>query len=224
MSFAVGLLQGVGDAKNLSEARKQRNRELDLMEAMAARPAGAPASGGAPVAGAGAPIGDRPGYAFRYLTERGVPEAAAAGIVGNIMQESGEGINTAAVGDNGNAYGSVQWNGPRKAAYEAFAGERKRALDDFDTQLDFLMHEGQTTEKAAWQAMMGAKTAEEAALIGSKRFWRPGDPRDENRVAYANRVYGATRPGAAAAPTQTSSAPSAETPKRWGFFNRFMEG
>lgn len=125
------------------------------------------------------------GYVFGRLLERGYTPEQAAGIVGNLMQESTPRLNTAHVGDGGNSIGMGQWNGPRRHALLAYAREQGKDWRDLDTQIDFLDHELRTSERAAGDAIRAAKTATEAARIGSERFWRPGIPRIEKRMGYA---------------------------------------
>lgn len=222
MTLAAGLLTGFADGVEKKRARETRERELGILESAAALRSApgatdyaAPASGNT-FAYDGA-ISDRPAYAFDFYTNKGVPGHVAAGLVGNLMQESGADINPAAVGDNGNAFGSGQWNGVRKRAYLNFANERGVDPSDFDTQLEFLWHEGQTSERGAWDAIMAATTPEEAALIASQKFWRPGTPHNERRQAYAKAVFDSRIAPKVAAPTK--SAPVAG---QW--FTSFFEG
>lgn len=127
-------------------------------------------------------------HAFNRFKAAGIPDHIAAGLVGNLMQESGQRIDPRAVGDNGNAFGSAQHNGDRRVALFAFAEANGKDPADLDTQIDFILHEGQTTERSAFSAIMAAQTAEEAALIASERFWRPGVPHNERRQAFASSV------------------------------------
>lgn len=226
MSFTEGILSGLAGAKDKANDRRERDREFSILEALAddrradradAAIYRASAPGQGPVAESytyDGKIGDRPAFAFDYFRSKGVPDHVAAGLVGNLMQESGAEIDPAAVGDNGNAFGSGQWNGPRMRAYKAFAAERGVDPTDFQTQLDWLWQEGQTTEKGAWDKIMSAKTPEEAALAGSRYFWRPGTPHNENRVAYATSVF-ANRP---ANPKAAPAKEVAEGPKTWRWF------
>lgn len=199
MSAAGGFLQGLASGKMAKDERALRERELSIMEMEASRPispapgvaqstGGASSPMGQSVAYTG-PISDRVSHAYARLTKEGLPPHVAAGLVGNMMQESGADINPGAVGDNGNAFGSAQWNGPRRHAYNAYAKGRGVEPTNFDAQLDYLLQEGRTTEKSAWEAIQGAKTAEEAALIASQKFWRPGTPHNERRTGYARSVY-----------------------------------
>jgi hypothetical protein len=233
MSFGAGFLEGFAGAKDKQNNRQQRERELSIMEAaIKNRPQteqAVPRDGGTgggetarPYSGA---IGDRVTHAYNRLTGSGIPDHVAAGLVGNLMQESGADINPAAVGDNGNAYGAGQWNGPRMRAYRAYADERGVGYDDFDTQLDWLMHEGQTTEKGAWGQIMQAKTVEDAARIASERFWRPGTPHLENRIGYAQAVYRNRPASQTAVPAKAASAePAAADPKTFRWFYQYFGG
>lgn len=233
MTFAAGLLGGIADAKTQSDERKWRDREFSLMEATlqdrredrAFRRAGGygvtdVAGGGTgPVAAYDGKITERPAFAFDYFRKQGIPDHVAAGLVGNLMQESGADINPAAVGDNGNAFGAGQWNGPRMRAYKAFAAERGVEPTDFQTQLDFLLHEGKTSEAGAWGKIMGAKTAEDAALIASQAFWRPGVPHNDRRMSYAASIFANRPANEAAAPARGSSPEAAAAePQKWRWF------
>ena len=220
MSFAAGLLQGVADGKNRQNDRKQRERELSILEAMAKnRPMENPrregvapsVDGAAPVSAEpySGPISDRASHAYNRFVKEGVPPHAAAALVGNLMQESGPDINPAAVGDNGNAYGAAQWNGPRMRAYQAFAKERGVGYDDFDAQIDYLMHEGKTSEKGAWGQIMASPDVETATRLASEKFWRPGTPHLERRLGYAQSIYGKY---GQAAPASSDPAPAATRP------------
>ena len=229
MSFGAGLLTGIAGGMTDARDRKERERQLSVMEAMAANrpapgsgmsaPAGSPGAGMAPYAPYDGKVSDRANHAFEFFRAKGVPDHVAAGLVGNLMQESGVDINPAAVGDNGNAYGAGQWNGPRKASYMAFARARGAQPMDFDTQLEYLWHEGQTSEKGAWDRIMGASTPEEAAVIASDAFWRPGAPHNDRRAGYATSVYGNRKANPNAAPA-ASAAPATPKASEWftGFF------
>jgi hypothetical protein len=124
-----------------------------------------------------------------FYISKGAPPHVAAGLAGNFMQESGPSINTTAVGDNGNAFGAGQWNGPRRRELQAYAQENGLDVNDLGTQLEFSWQEMQTTERSAWEAIMGTETAEEAARVASERYWRPGTPHIERRQDYARTVF-----------------------------------
>jgi hypothetical protein len=131
-------------------------------------------------------------WVVQGLVERGVPEAAAYGIAGNLYAESGfdTGINEIAplVPGSRGGFGLAQWTGPRRKQYEAYAAQRGVDPSDRDAQLDFLLWEGQNTEKSAWDATLQAGSPEEAARVFSERFLRPGIPHLESRIGYARQL------------------------------------
>ena len=52
--------------------------------------------------------------AMKFFTSKGLSYHQAAGIVGNLMQESN--LNTSIKGDGGKSFGIAQWNGDRRKA------------------------------------------------------------------------------------------------------------
>ncbi|MEL7223997.1 MAG: phage tail tip lysozyme, partial [Cyanobacteria bacterium J06576_12] len=156
------------------------------------------------------------------LLGKGYSPTVTAGLLGNIQQESN--FDTSAVGDNGNSFGMAQWNGPRRHAFKAYAAEQGMDPASVEAQVGFLDHELQGSENAALQAMQGAATPEEAALIGSQKFWRPGIPHNDKRQRYAADIASLLRspeqPAQAAqaqpAPTQPQPASAAQQPPQGG--------
>jgi hypothetical protein len=134
--------------------------------------------------------------ALQYLVNRGFAPHQAAGILGNLAQESG--LNPNAVGDGGAAYGLAQWRGPRRTALINYARQNRRNPNAMDTQLDFLVDELQGTEKRALDSLVSAKTPQEAAIAFSRDYERPGKPNNERRVGLAQRFMNAVVPGAEA--------------------------
>lgn len=128
------------------------------------------------------------------LMQRGIPMHVAQGITANMKAESrlDPGINeeNPIVEGSRGGFGLNQWTGPRRRQFEEFARSRGSALDDLDTQLDFTMWELQNTEKRAWDKLQGASNAEEAAMIYSNDFLRPGIPHMDRRLQYARDIAG----------------------------------
>lgn len=128
------------------------------------------------------------------LVARGMPLNAAIGFAGNFGVESRfePGINEIApvVPGSRGGYGLAQWTGPRRRQYESFAGERGAALDDLNTQLDFLTWELGNTEQGAASAIYAAADPVEAARLVSERFLRPGVPHMDARIAETQRIAG----------------------------------
>lgn len=128
------------------------------------------------------------------LVQRGVPEIAAIAITGNGVVESGLdfGINekNPTVKGSRGGFGFMQWTGPRRRQFEAYAGSNKRPLADMDTQLDFLVRELNTTEKSARDKIYAAGSVEDAAKAVSEKFLRPGIPHLGKRVNAARKIAG----------------------------------
>lgn len=114
------------------------------------------------------------------LVARGVPLHVAQGVTARLNGESRlnpgiNEINPTVEGSRG-GYGLAQWTGPRRRQYEAFASERGAPLDDPNAQLDFLMWENANTEKGAWDKVMSAQDAVQAAELFTTHWERPGKP------------------------------------------------
>lgn len=88
-------------------------------------------------------IGSRQKQAMKFFTDKGLTNYQAAGIVGNLMYESGDeslGITTS-IGDNGDSIGLGQWKDSRRKNLQNFAKSKGKSLDDFTTQLEFIWEE-----------------------------------------------------------------------------------
>lgn len=174
-----------------------------------------------------------------YLTDKlGYSPEAAAGILGNMKQESS--FDPLAGGDKeggqATAHGLFQWRGDRFTNLQKFAADQGKSWKDAYTQLDFMDHELKRGGYGkAYQALQGAKTASQAADGFALHFERPkgantGDPNQIHgigaRRGYANQVLGfrkdvagqpRTEPGVSSAPlaaprTQVTEAPPTAIP------------
>lgn len=129
---------------------------------------------------------------YNRLRQNGFTDSEAAGITGNIAQESM--FDTEALSKDGyNSHGLVQWTGDRKAHLERFAKENGLDPTDWRTQVDFISEEMNTTERAAFEALRKNPniTPEEAARIVREQYERP-DPavaNDAYRQQVAREVY-----------------------------------
>jgi len=121
-------------------------------------------------------------YAFNYYQQKGLAPHIAAGIVGNLMQESN--LNPYAQGDSGQARGIAQWHPDRFAGLQKFAGNRNPY--DLNTQLDYVLQEA--SQRGDLQALQGTKEAGEAAFHFAKRYERP-KVIDQKRIGYARGLY-----------------------------------
>lgn len=129
---------------------------------------------------------------YNRLRQNGFTDSEAAGITGNIAQESM--FDTEALSKDGyNSHGLVQWTGDRKAHLEQFARENGLDPKDWRTQVDFISEEMNTTERAAFETLRKNPniTPEEAAHIVREQYERP-DPavaNDAYRQQVAREVY-----------------------------------
>jgi hypothetical protein len=110
-----------------------------------------------------------------YLKAKGFSNAQIAGILGNLKQESGFRPNAVErPGDPMSGHGIAQWTGGRANALRAYAKSKGRNWDDLGVQLDFMMHEFQTSERGAYSAVKGAKSVEQAESAFGLKFERYG--------------------------------------------------
>ncbi len=150
---------------------------------------------------------------WNYLHQLGLNDIAAAGIMGNMAQESGYASNnvqnsyegkvgsdqayTAGV-DNGSisrdsfahdgaGYGLVQftYSGYKEGLYD-MAKSRGTSVSDIGTQLDFLASQMNT---GLIQKLNSAGTPQEAARIFEVEFEKAGTPNMAQREAYASQAY-----------------------------------
>ena len=137
--------------------------------------------------------GDMATDVYNRYQQDGLTDAEAAGMTGNIAQESD--FNTGAVSSDG--YGTralIQWDGDRYASFEKWCEDNGRDPSDWRAQVDYSVEEMNTTEPDALRRMRERGddlTPEEAAQIIREDYERP-DPaqaNDARRMDVARRVY-----------------------------------
>jgi hypothetical protein len=139
--------------------------------------------------------GERSKYIQQKLMSMGFSAAAAAGVVGNLVQESG--LRTDAIGDNGTSGGLAQWHNERLDALKRFAAARGKKWTDLDTQIEFLAEEMRTSYADTYAKMQSAELPEIAGQIMTDEYEIP-DPASANyaqRQANARAAYEAMRFG-----------------------------
>jgi hypothetical protein len=122
-----------------------------------------------------------------FLISSGLTQAQAAGVAGNIEQESHFDPNA----DNGTHHGIAQWDKkirwPRVSAYIKSIGKDPNSLEG---QLYGLVWEAQT--RGDWRQMQGTKSSAQSAAKWLERFEisgeKPGQRGYENRMANAARL------------------------------------
>lgn len=139
--------------------------------------------------------GERSKYIQQKLMSMGFTASAAAGVVGNLVQESG--LRTDAIGDNGTSGGLAQWHNERLDALKRFAAARGKTWTDLDTQIEFLAEEMRTSYADTYAKMQSAELPEIAGQIMTDEYEIP-DPASANyaqRQANARAAYEAMQSG-----------------------------
>lgn len=137
--------------------------------------------------------GERSKYIQQKLMSMGFTASAAAGVVGNLVQESG--LRTDAIGDNGTSGGLAQWHNERLDALKRFAAARGKEWTDLDTQIEFLAEEMRTSYADTYAKMQSAELPEIAGQIMTDEYEIP-DPASANyaqRQANARAAYEAMK-------------------------------
>jgi len=126
----------------------------------------------------------------------GLTDEQAAGVVGNLMYESGgfqslQEISPTVPGSKG-GFGYAQWTGPRRTAFENWVGEKGLDPTSYDANYGFLKHELATNryERNQFNKVRNADTAAEAARLISENFLRPGKPNLAARQNLASQALG----------------------------------
>lgn len=120
-------------------------------------------------------------YVIDGLVKRGMAPHIAAGFAMNFVDESG--LNPTAVGDNGNAYGLAQLNGPRMKDLKRYAASVGQPISNPEVQMDHLMYEVNGPEAAAWNHISKARNQQEAAVAVLNYFERPAEVHRARREA-----------------------------------------
>lgn len=111
--------------------------------------------------------------AINFFRSKGFTASAAAGIVANLLAESGFHENS--LGDNGQAYGIAQWHPERQAAFAKWAGHDIRGSSLME-QMGFVAHELTTgAYSKAGAAANAAGSAYDAGSLLSQQYERPAD-------------------------------------------------
>ena len=85
----------------------------------------------------------------------------------------------------GRGTGLVQWDN-RRGALKKFAESKGRSWSDLETQLDFIVHELETTEAGAFKKLGEAKTLAKKALVFGDEYERPTVKKDKRRIKPLN--------------------------------------
>jgi hypothetical protein len=132
--------------------------------------------------------------AFTYFVGKGLTQRQAAGIVGNLIQESGNPINPYANQPNGPGMGVAQWSeGGRwdrdtRDNMRWYAGLSGRSVYSLTAQLDFIWYELTTFSGYGLSSLRAATTVDAATTVFMQKFERCGTCATAQRISYAKTV------------------------------------
>jgi hypothetical protein len=134
----------------------------------------------------------------QYFMDKGYKPHQAAAIAGNLTQESS--LNPEIINKKSGAFGLAQWLGPRKKALNDFAAKQGSYAADPGTQLDFIDHELNTTEKKAKSRLLATTNIEDATNAFSNHYERAGinEKNNTRRVSLAQKAMDFVIPTASA--------------------------
>lgn len=143
--------------------------------------------------------------AYQFFVAQGLSPAQAAGIIGNLQAESGQGLDPEIVNPSSGATGIAQWLGSRWNP----ALKTGNAAIDFQAQLQYIWQELNGPEASALRALRGATTAADAATVFSNLYERGGGADNGTRASYATSIFTQAQSGTwtAANWAASSSAP-----------------
>lgn len=113
--------------------------------------------------------------AMDFFQSKGLSLYAAAGIVGNLMYESG--LDPTISSDKGTSYGIAQWHNDRWDNLKAYAKAMRTDESDFNTQLNFLYEELSTNKRfrGLIDKLNKSRNSDEAAIIFMNEFEVPSE-------------------------------------------------
>jgi len=128
--------------------------------------------------------------AYQFFVNRGYSKEAAAGIVGNLVFESG--MRPTVPGDAGTSFGLAQWHAERFDALKQFAQAKGADWRNPQTQLEFVDYELRHGESVAGGLLRTATTPEQAAAVFAQAYERPKGVDYSGRQNIAKSLYDGT--------------------------------
>ena len=124
---------------------------------------------------------------WNFLLDEGFSPAAAAGLMGNMQQES----NFKTDADNGTHHGIVQWGGERRAALDAYAKSKGKDIDDLQSQLEFMIKEMRSMTFGSHPYRKFIKLTDPVLVskLFEETFERSGGQQMTQRMKYAEEIY-----------------------------------
>jgi len=136
--------------------------------------------------------------AFNYFVHKGLSKVQSAGIIGNLMQESGVKASAVQYG-NGPGRGIAQWGIHQRWDHSPndnvawFASRHHASRWSLNTQLDFIWYELETFQHYGFAALRAARTVSAATKAFQDHFEVCGACDSSQRLTYAQhalKTYG----------------------------------
>lgn len=132
--------------------------------------------------------GDTKNTVWNFLKGKGLSDEQAAGIMGNIQQESN--FNSSSLNSSSGAFGLFQWLGGRKTNLENYARSKGKDPSDVTTQLEYFWSEIENGgQYNTLDKLKATNSAGDAATSFEKSFERSGGSAMDKRINYANTIY-----------------------------------
>jgi len=133
-------------------------------------------------------------YYIREFQKRGMARPVSEGIVAGMGSESGldptiNERNPTVPGSRG-GFGLYQLTGPRRIAFERWASENGKNVNDDQAQIDYMMTEFAGPERQAYDALIQSPDAQSAATVFTDQFLRPGVSHSAQSANEAARMSG----------------------------------
>jgi len=135
--------------------------------------------------------------AFNYFVGAGYTKVQSAGIVGNLMQESGSSIDPRASQPGGAGRGIAQWSVGGRWDRDVndnavwYAGTQGQSVWSLNLQLKFITYELNTFSGFGKASLKAATTIDAAVTAFESKYERCGTCAHSTRVRYAQQVYNA---------------------------------
>jgi Phage tail lysozyme len=140
--------------------------------------------------------------AYEFFVGKGLKNYEAAGIVGNLIQESSVSPTVKEYG-GGPGRGIAQWSAGGRWDHDShdnvewYAGQHGQSATSLNLQLEFVWYELQTFSGYGLSELRGSSNVSSATVVFQDRFEGCGTCDQSNRIAYAKQVlsaYGSESP------------------------------
>jgi hypothetical protein len=130
--------------------------------------------------------------AYEFFVAKGLKNYQAAGIIGNLIQESNVNPDSEQYGGPGRGIAQWseggRWNADGRDNAVWFAGSRGESVYALETQLEFVWYELTTFGGYGLSELRASSNVSQATIAFQDRFEGCGDCRESQRIAYAQEV------------------------------------